>query len=150
MAKFLNSKKNAQVNNIDQQGPWLKDSFAHCVRPIYIISRVFGLMPFSITFHPNGEVQKSNVSKFNILWFVSALCLLFFGIFLTLRMPDEHSSDSKTFSIISVLGDTGILLLGLIAGSLAIVLGMCNRHKLINIIKRITIFDKEARAIQFH
>lgn len=145
MAKVSNLRNfKVQVDSINHQVPWQSGTVAHCFRPIYIVSRVFGLMPFSITFQSNGEVQKSNVSKIDISWFVTSLCLLIFGIFLVVRTVIVQPSDPEVFSIINALGDTGILMTGLIVGSLSIVLDLCNRHKWINIVKRITLSDKEA------
>lgn len=106
MAKS-NSENNVHIDNSNQKVSWPKDTFAHGFRPIYIISRAFGLMPFSITFQSNGDVQKSNVSKFDVLWFAIWLCLFLFGIWFVLTAADIQQSDSKTFSMITLLGDTG-------------------------------------------
>lgn len=107
MLNYSNAKSDVRTNNINHRAAWQKDTFAYCFRPIHIVSRAFGLMPFSITFDSNGEIQKSNVSKFDVLWFVVWLCLLLFGICFSLKMANEHHLDSKTLSLITVLGDTG-------------------------------------------
>lgn len=107
MPNFPNPKNDVRVNDVNRRASWQKDSFAYCFRPVYIVSRIFGLMPFSITFGSNGEIRKSNVSKFDVFWFVVWLCLLLFGVFFSLKMANEHHLDSKSLSLITVLGDTG-------------------------------------------
>lgn len=144
MAKFSNSRDNVHVDSIGRQAAWQKYTFAYCFRPIYIVSRVFGLMPFSITFQLNGNVREPNVSKFDILWFAIWLCHNLLGIFVTFRMANVDPSNPQEFSLISVLGDSGILLLTLIVTSIAMGLNLRNRHKLVDIIKRISNLDKEA------
>ena len=144
MTTSSNSQNHAQV---EHQIHWKKDSFVYCFRPIYVVSHIFGLMPFSIIFHSNGEVQKSSVSKFDILWFLTSLCLLLLGIYALLTV---HPSIPKSYSMIAFLGETGIFVTVLILASLSIILGMCNRHKLINIVKKITMSDKEAQAMGIH
>lgn len=107
MTKISYLKSNHHLNTINRQASWSNDTFAHCFRPIYIFSRAFGLMPFSIICQSNGGVRESKVTKFDALWFAHWLCLLLFGIVFALRMANSHHSDPKAFSIISTLGDTG-------------------------------------------
>lgn len=128
---------------------WQTHSFAYCFRPIYIVSRILGLIPFSIAFRSNGEMQKPKMSKIDFVWFAIYLSLLFYGLSLAFGMVKLQQSSSKDCSLISILGDSGMILLGLIITTVAIVLNFCNRRELVEIFKDINTFDKEASGKNF-
>lgn len=48
-------------------------SFMHSFRPVYFVLRTFGLMPFTIIYHPNGEVLQTTVTKFDALWLMTSV-----------------------------------------------------------------------------
>lgn len=65
-------KKGTTLNNID---------FVYNLSSIHLYSRLFGLVPFTLVRDSNGEVQRSRVGKFDLLWFVISIsvfsvCLL--------------------------------------------------------------------------
>lgn len=45
-----------------------KIDFAYNFRPNYYISRVFGLMPFTIAYDLNGDIQGAKFTKFDRLY----------------------------------------------------------------------------------
>lgn len=142
MVRISFLKNIVRVPVVNQQVSWQKHDFVYCFRPIYIVSRVFGLLPFSLTFHSNGEVQKPNVSKLDIVWFGISLSFLLNAISMSIAI---QKSSGKKGSLISILGDMWMLFAGLINGVLTIVLDMYNRHKFVDIIKKINTFDREVR-----
>lgn len=42
--------------------------FAHCFRPIYYCSRIFGFMPFSIVYDSSAAIHKPSPRAFDLLW----------------------------------------------------------------------------------
>lgn len=78
----------------------------HGLRPFYYLSRLFGLIPFSINYDPNGQVR---VSRLDGLWFMASLLLYSLITYLGFRnttIPQE----SNTASYILILGDNLFLL----------------------------------------
>lgn len=136
-----------QVNN--QQAPVRKLNFAYTFRPIYLVSRVFGLMPFSIVYYPNGDIHKPRISKFDGVWSVLSLSIYVYGIFSTLSYTNEYSANLRFQSKILNICYTLTIGLGLGFCISSIILDMGNRFKLIGIIKKFDIFDKEASKIEF-
>lgn len=128
---------NSSANNDREQ----KIKVAYGFQPIYIVSRLFGLMPYSIICKPNGEVKEARVKIFDLIWFIISICMCFAFALITfqnLKLPEN-----KNESIILRIGDDLILIVGLLLGCVMIIIDMCNRFKLINILRQFEIFDKE-------
>lgn len=115
-----------------------KFNFAYSFRPVYYISRLFGLMSFSIIYDENGEVQKCAVTKFDAIWFVISLSMYFLMGFLL----QHYAISTAAFAMGNIFG-----LLNFVFSFFAIVINMCNRCKVIEILKNITIFDEEVRLL---
>lgn len=120
--------------------------FTRVFRPIYFFARFCGLMPFSIqrTINTQNERFEPHVSKFDGLWFAISMCFYltmvantFFG---EIILP--HESNDHLNAII--LGNHLLRLMILIFGGFALIMDMCNRYKLINILNKFTVFDQEA------
>lgn len=116
-------------------------NFADSFRPLYCYSRIFGLMPFSIVSDSNGEPQVPRVGVFNILWFI-------ISIFLYLSMAyysyiDMHVPRDSSFPYAFILAGFIMQIFRLIFGALMIVIDMCKRYKLVDILKNFNIFNKE-------
>lgn len=52
-----------------------KRDFVYTLRPIYIFSRIFGAMPFSLVHNSIGEIQKARVNIFDFLWFMVSIAV---------------------------------------------------------------------------
>ena len=52
------ASKNSNAKNLN---------IAHCFQPIYILSRMFGFMPFSIAFDSNDAIQTARIKFYDIL-----------------------------------------------------------------------------------
>lgn len=125
--------------------PSTKFNFAYSLLPLYYFSRVFGLLPFTILYDTNGDVRGARVTLFDIFWFIISVCIfLSLAVFSysIINLPDGPN-ESPTL----ILGDYILLIVGLFYGAAIIVYDMCNRLRLIDIIKKFTIFDKEVNAI---
>lgn len=120
-------------------------NFAYSFRPIYFFSRAFGLLPFSLIFDSNGDIQKARVSIFDGLWFkvsVSLYLLMAFICYQNIELLQDQNQ-----SPILVIGDALFLIFGLIYDAVSIVFDMLNRNKLVDILKMLTAFDNEVEYI---
>lgn len=114
-----------------------KLNFAYSFRPVYYFLQLFGLWSFSIISDSNGEIKMCKVTKFDGLWFIISLCTSMFMAFLV-----------KNYAIATPMYVFGIIfgMLCCIYSSTEIIVNMWNRYKLITILKKLTIFDKEVIA----
>lgn len=119
-----------------------KDNFAFSFRPIYFLSRAFGLMPFSITYDSNGEIQEPRISRLDVLGFVIGICVQLILTYLHIRNV-KASKDPNTAQYFLILCDYVLWVAIMIYGILLRGLDMYNRFKLVNILKDFTMFDKE-------
>lgn len=119
-----------------------KINFVHSFRPIYIVSRAFGLMPFSMAYQSNGAIQKPTVCMLDILWFLFSIGVNGFGIY-TLSASIIRKPLSKEPAHLVVLSIYLIVILGLFLGLFTIIFDMCNRSKLVDIVKNFIIFDNK-------
>lgn len=119
-----------------------KRDFAHNFHLIYIVSRVFGLMPFNITYQANGNIDKPTITKFDGLWFSISICANLFGIYTLTQLIFPRGSDIYTSHLV-ILGDNLAVILGLFLGFFAVASDMNNRSKLVDIVNKIIAFDKK-------
>lgn len=126
-------------------------NFVTSLWPFYIFSRSLGLLPFSVKFDANGEIKKARVSAFDFLWFGLAisiylsLTLFFFEFFTSLHGAINHKILRNT-SYILYFGDSIFNLYGLAYGAMVILMDMCNRHRLVDILKGFNTFEKEVSS----
>lgn len=116
-------------------------NFMHSFRPVYYISRIFGLMPFTIIYHSNCRLLQSKVTKFDALWLATSVVLYSLSTFL---VKIYHGS-----VFLLLLANT-FAKIGLCYCAVIIVVDMCNRWKYIEIFRKITAFDKEASNLNNH
>lgn len=55
-----------------------KLTFAHSFKPVYILCRIFGFMPFTIAYDSNGAIQTAQIGVADIMWFIISI-----GIYLS-------------------------------------------------------------------
>lgn len=123
------------------------DNFAFSVRPIYFFSRACGLLPFSINQNSSGEIQEPKISLFDAVWFGISVCAysaMAYIFYHNLRL----TQDPNTKSYFLVLGDYMLYISVLIYGIVARAMDMCNRFKLIDILKKFSMFDKEVKSFR--
>lgn len=115
-------------------------NFAYTFRPIYYFSRIFGLMPFTITYYPNGQVKGTKIGLFDAVWLGISIFAYFSAAYYTYllmkvaKIPDV----SPVFFYMSFT----IQITRLFSGGVIVGLDLCNRNKLINILKKISSFDR--------
>lgn len=123
-------------------------NFVTSLWPFYLFSRSLGLLPFSVKFDANGEIKKARVSVFDLLWFGLAISFYLSLAFFYFGSFNEQQISTST-SYILFLGDSLFNLNGLLYGVVIIIMDMCNRHKLVDILKRLSFFEKEASLFPF-
>lgn len=126
--------------NVNKVQP--KDSFAYSFRSIYYYSRVFGLLPYSIIYDTEGEPQVPRVGVLNCLWFIVSIFL--YSSMAYVSYIDMSISHDQNVPHVLVLGSYFLQILSLIFGAVIIIMDMCNRHRFVDILRKIGIFDKEA------
>lgn len=124
-----------------------KINFTHVFRPIYYFARFCGQMPFSIVQSSNDEFRQPRVSKRDILWFIISICiysaLVMFNCWYILRAY----SFFKYNKILYLLAWSISLLrfINFLCAILILIMDMCNRHKLVDILNKFTAFDRKVR-----
>lgn len=115
--------------------------FVFSFRPMYYFSRAFGLLPFSLEFDLNGELQAPKIRIFDGVWF--ATCVTFY---LVLSFDSWQAIEIKNDEapLISYINNSLLLTIGLSNGALLIILNMCIRFRFVKILKTFITFDKEA------
>lgn len=128
-----------------------ENNIAYSLIPIYILSRTIGLVPFSIIRDSIGRVQEARVSLFDFCWFVISVLLYLVASFfcyqnlcLIIKLPQDPNT-----SIILTIGDHLLIIFGLIYGAIIIAMDMYNRRRLVEILKKITVFDEEVSKMKF-
>lgn len=109
-------------------------NFMDSFRPVYYVSRIFGLMPFSIICDINGEIQQSKITKFDGLWFVFSMCFHSLMAFFV-----QGFIETKLNYLLGYVFE----IFGITYCVLSLAFNMYNRSKFIDIIREITAFDIE-------
>lgn len=119
-----------------------KLDFVHSFEPIYYFSRFFGLMPFKIVRNTDGELLMPKVSRLDRLWFVVSICLYLYLVYILGQYIVLAKYMTRQQSILFI-GDQLRLIFCLIFATVAIGTDMCNRFKLVDLLKKIVIIDKD-------
>lgn len=134
---------NDRFKIVGRKNCWTVVTFTHSFRPIYYFARIFGSMPYTIYCDSNGNAHEPKVRIVDGVWFVISMCIFLSMAFFSYRNM-ESLQNPNTSSYILILGDQILLILCLIFGAQIIGMDMLNRDKLVDILKKITAFDKEA------
>lgn len=118
-----------------------KDNFSYCIQPAYIMSRIFGLLPFGICYSSNGEILKAKVGIFNAVWFIGAIAL---NLILAYVVASAFRLQAAALGLsFSVVGGEVIVMFGFSMAIISIVLDMINRNRLIKIVEEFNQFDNK-------
>lgn len=112
-------------------------------RPIYIISRLGGMLPFK--YNDNGESEHAVVTIFDKIWFVISLgrygVLSYLCVALSLN---DYMNESSAFLYAA---SNFILFLGLIHGIFSICKNMIQRELIWRCLHDLNVCDKQLRAL---
>lgn len=119
-------------------------NFSHSFRPIYIVSRIFGQMPFLITTnHMNGDIHDTRVTWFDLVWFTITSSIYIYSTIYTPKLI--YATLQQNFSSISAFGAVIIFASVLFLGVYSILFDMCCRMKIVDILNKFIIFDKKVK-----
>ena len=114
-------------------------NFAYSFRPIYYISRVFGLIPY--IFHDKtGAIHRPRIRLSDFFWLIISLSIhIGFTIYCIrdAKLPKKNHKHCVLQLFVYVIES-----LSLIFGAIMIIMDMCNRIKLVNIFQKINDFDE--------
>lgn len=85
-----------------------KSCFSYGFRPIYYFSRALGLMPYSVIYNLNGEIQEHRFHIGDGLWLLSSSCLyivVIVHVCRDMKLPEEPNSTMYIF----ILGNDEII-----------------------------------------
>lgn len=119
-----------------------KDNFAYGFRLIYYFARACGQMPFTITYHANGAIDGAKIYKRDIIWLVISIGLQIAFILLIIHYLTSFrnpNADTSTLYLANLFAWFMTVLIGIVM----IALDLCNRSKIVGILKKFTHFDKE-------
>lgn len=115
--------------------------FYYSIRPMVIMSRCYGLHPFSYETNVYGEVHRTKVTVIDSLWFMVALTMYStcaFVMSLHVRLSPEY----KTVFLL-MLAEQILLVFGLVMCVMGISMDMLNRNRILRNIQRFQAFDAE-------
>ena len=120
-----------------------KIDFVYSFRPIYYFSRIYGLMPFTITYNSYTKTHGSKLKCHDILWFIVSITIHLIHILTTTKYT-LYLQDSKNISNILVSGDYFLEVFSMYYNIILVGLDMCMRSKLMMyIFEKINVFDEE-------
>lgn len=120
-------------------------NFAYSFRPIYYFSRIFGLMPFTITYYPNGRVKGARVNSIDGIWLVISINVYLISAafsYQTMKVWVDQSAPVLVFYFGYL-----IQIIRLFFGGFIIALDLFNRFKLVGILKKLSIFDRKVSEV---
>lgn len=133
---------------LDKKGTASKNiDFVYNLKSIHLYSRLFGLVPFTLVRDSNGEVQKPHVGKIDLLWFMISISLYLYLAY-AYWIVVSGMQDARRSSILQ-LGDTMLIVLGLIYGAAICIIDMYNRTRIAEFLKHFLLFDKNVSDSRF-
>lgn len=129
----------ASIGNTSKLQP---RNFQISFQPIQYFSRCIGLWPFTVAYDSNGLIKEARVHLFDKLWFLISICLYLTALFHTYK-NSLKSQDLKAKFFFSTLIFKIYQIPPLFFGTIGIVLDMYNRNRLVDILNKIAIFDRE-------
>lgn len=126
----------------------IRIDFAHSFRPIYYFSRVYGLMPFTISYNARGSINGLEVKLSDLLWFIATFTL---NVTLALMISKDslYLQDLNVMSNILSGGEYFLEIYCMIFNLLLIGMDMWMRTKLMEILQGITTFDEKVSQSSF-
>lgn len=119
-------------------------NFFHCFQPFHMISRIFGLLPFTMNLEPNGNIASASVGATDVIRCVSFIAIIFIaGYFVGSSMKHPHTNLAYSYPMIY---NQVFWFGGCITWIIAIALDMINRNRFVAIITELIAFDKIVRV----
>lgn len=109
------------------------------IYPVYILSRIFGLLPFSMGLNSRKTCIWLRVNVIDFIWFVTSIVIYagFTGYLFTMPLSASLPYDSYIMKIGGIL----ILISGYLMAIISIIADMINRKKILKILRLFHDFD---------
>lgn len=117
-------------------------NFYVCIKPLTVISKILGLMPYTIHVNRKSQIKKTSISVFNIIWFISCIMI---NLFLSYFVQKSSRAKANVASSVALFSDRFIWFAELFMYLSSIVLAMSNRNRFPTILQSIIDFDKEVK-----
>lgn len=134
MALQINSNRNSNC----------EINFWYSFQPIYCISRIIGIIPFSIKRNRSGEIIGTHVSFFDFFWFMTSII----GYIAISASCYIITKPLKTTSNLAIDGGSLAIIIAFAFFGIFVILNMLNRNRFIVIIKTIEAFDQKVIYIE--
>lgn len=119
-------------------------NFYEVAYPVYVISRIFGYLPFTIEYNAKHKIQRLFVSSKDLVRFVLALAVITFCVYVCFWKKIVLQPKSSTISH----GTWIIMVSGLISTAFALIMDMVNRRSLGIALKTICQIDEEVAIFE--
>lgn len=116
-------------------------TFAHSFKPIYILSRIFGFMPFTIAYDSNGAIQTARITVIDFVWFTISVGVYILSTINFIAFI-RHAQIPKAYVTLAY-ATRSIIIFRKIFYIVCIITDMFNRFKLVEILKKISNFDEK-------
>lgn len=116
----------------------LKNNLLTNLQPVYFFARFFGLLPFSLVCDENGDIKRTRVKVFDLIWFTISISVYMCLIYLY-QTEIDFSHGSKTLVFCDTVND----LIQLVLPPCICCWDMYNRPQFVDVLKKLTSFDKE-------
>lgn len=124
--------------------------FTRVFRPIYFFARICGFMPFSVQ-HSDTQSEHfvPRIGIYDFVWFAISMSFYLAMIINTFcgKIVLPHESNAQLNAI--VVGNHLLRLMILLFSIFALIMDVCNRYKLVNILNDFSIFDQEVSCKLF-
>lgn len=121
------------------------ENFFEVAHPVYLVSRNFGFLPFTIKFNSKHKIEGLVVSYKDLLRFFIALA----GYMISIIFSCRENFTLTHHSLIIVYGYRLIIIFGLLLAIFGVVMDMFNRKSVMFVLKEINEIDDEVTAIIF-
>lgn len=143
---FVSNADSSEFKNNGRDFLAKQMDFLSSFKPIYYFSRLLGLMPFKIVCNLNGEFRVPRVGKLDGIWFIAAICVYLSLTFFVCQHIDLNMNLSRSENVL-VHGNHLRIASNLICDAIAICMDMWNRFKLVNLFKKVLVFDKKVSLV---
>lgn len=113
-------------------------NFGSVFHPLYYLSRIWGLVPFSIVTKSNGDVQNPKIHLRDVLFFAISFKIRLLFSFISHKRYMELGK-ANTLDLCVYLFEEFSFLYGILIA----IMNVCNRFKLMDMLKMYNHFDKE-------
>lgn len=114
----------------------------HEFQSIYYFSRCTGTWPFSIESKSNGSIRAARVYPMDWLWLFVSICLYLTAAFYYFVRMTTNADPTNNALLSNQMYFINQIVFHLFT-AVGIILDLLNREKLINLLDKFTIFDRE-------